>query len=341
MSHKRFIFLIIFLVLILAAALIISLGVGAVYIPPDRVWAVILNVTKENSDIMDAAIVRDLRLARVLLATLVGAGLATAGAAFQALFRNPLADPYIIGASSGASLGATLAITLGLSWSFAGFSSIPLAAFLGALLAVFVVYGIAGRSGKSSVIGMLLAGAALGTVLSSAVSLLMLISEEGIHEIFSWLMGGFNGRSWNQLWSCGPLLIIGIIFLWLFSRPLDAISCGDDAAQTIGLSLLKTRGVIVAAASLVTAAAVAASGIIGFVGLISPHIARIVFGATHKRLIPASALIGAILTLFADDLARTLMAPVEIPVGIVTSLVGGIFFLYLLKTHDREYGVGS
>lgn len=336
MSHRHYTIYLLVLTGILLGTLIISLGVGAVYIPPERVLRVLLNSSQGKADATDIAIVRDLRLARVLLATLVGAGLATAGAAFQALFRNPLADPYIIGASSGASLGATLAITLGFTWSFAGFGPIPLAAFLGALLAVFLVYVIAGNSGKSTVIGMLLAGAALSTVLSSAVSMLMLISKESIHEIFSWLMGGFSGRSWLQLWSCSPYLLIGMVFLWFFSRPLDALACGDDTAQTIGLSLSKARGGIIAAASLITAAAVAASGVIGFVGLISPHIARMLSGAAHKRLIPTSALIGAILTLVADDLARTIMAPLEIPVGIITSLVGGIFFLYLLKKSEHK-----
>lgn len=338
MSHKQFVIISIILVVILFTTLIISLGIGAVYIPPNRVLKVLLYSQQGGVDPTDVSIVRDLRMARVLLAALVGAGLATAGAAFQALFRNPLADPYIIGASSGASLGATLAITLGLSWSVAGFGPVPLAAFLGSIMAVGLVYIIAGGGSRSTVIGMLLAGAALSSVLSSAVSMLMLLSKEDIHQIFAWLMGSFNGRSWAQLWSSGPYLLIGMLLLWLFSRPLDALSCGDDAAQTIGLSLPKARGGIVAVTSLITAAAVAASGIIGFVGLISPHIARMLFGATHKRLIPTSALIGAILTLLADDLARTIMAPLELPVGIITSLVGGIFFLYLLKTRQREYG---
>ena len=281
-------------------------------------------------------------MARILLATLVGAGLGTAGAAFQALFRNPLADPFIIGASSGAALGATLAITLGVTWQTAqawrmfGFGPIPLAAFTGALLAVFAVYLIAGGGVKSSITGMLLAGAALSTVLSSAVSILMLLEEENLHEIFAWLMGGFSGRSWVHLQSSAPYLIAGVAALWLLSRPLDALACGDDTAQTIGLSLYKARGIVVAAASLVTAAAVAAAGIIGFVGLVSPHIARLVFGAAHRRLIPASALIGALLTLIADDLARTILAPRELPVGIITSMVGGIFFLYLLKIRQNE-----
>ncbi len=336
MSHRRFTVVILILTGVLLASLILSLGVGAVFISPERVVKVLANPANPGLDPADIAIVRDLRLARILLATLVGAGLSTAGAAFQALFRNPLADPFIIGASSGAALGATLAISLGLTWSMAGFGPIPLAAFLGALLAVLVVYIIAGGSGKATVIGMLLAGAALSTVLSSAVSMLMLIRDENMHEIFAWLMGGFSGRSWPHLWSSAPYLVIGMAALWLLSRPLDALACGDETAQTIGLSISKVRGVVVVAASLVTAAAVASGGVIGFVGLVSPHIARLLFGATHRRLIPASALIGALLTLLADDLARTLLAPVELPVGIITSLLGGIFFLYLLKTRQHE-----
>lgn len=336
MSHRRFTVVILLLAGLVVVTLVFSLGAGAVYIPADRVLNVLLNPANPVLDLVDIAIVRDLRLARILLAVLVGAGLSTAGAAFQALFRNPLADPFIIGASSGAALGATLAITLGLTWSMAGFGPIPLAAFLGALLAVFIVYAIAGGGRKATVIGMLLAGAALSTVLSSAVSMLMLVRDENLHEIFAWLMGGFSGRSWPHLYSSAPYLIAGMSALWLLSRPLDALACGDDTARTIGLSLSKARGIVVAAASLVTAAAVASGGVIGFVGLVSPHIARIVFGATHHRLIPASALVGALLTLLADDLARTIMAPLELPVGIITSLLGGIFFLYLLKTRQHE-----
>lgn len=336
MSSRKYFVWILVLFIVLIIALVISLGVGAVFIPPDHVLAVLVNPNQSGLDSSDIAIVRDLRLARVLLATLVGAGLAAAGAAFQALFRNPLADPYIIGASSGASLGATLAIAFGLTWNFAGFRPIPLAAFLGALLAVFFVYTIAGGSGKATVISLLLAGAAISTVLSSMVSLFMLMKSESTHEIFAWLMGSFSSRSWPQLWSSGPYLVLGIFMLWLVSRPLDALSCGEDTARTIGLSISKARGVIVAAASLVTAAAVASSGVIGFVGLVAPHIARLLFGASHHRLIPASAIIGGLLTLLADDLARTLMAPYELPVGLITSLVGGIFFLYLIRARQRN-----
>ena len=336
MSKNRFTVILLILTGVLFVAIILSLGVGAVFIPPERVFRVFIDSPGSNVLASDVTIVRDLRLARVLLAILVGAGLGTAGAAFQALFRNPLADPFVIGASGGAALGATLAITLGLTWNVAGFGPVPLAAFAGSLAAVLIVYTIAGGSGSSSVIGLLLAGAALSTVLSSIVSLLMLISDESMEQIFAWLMGGFGGRSWPHLWSSGPYLILGFVMMWLLARPLDALSCGDETALTIGLPLPRARGAVVAIATLMTAAAVSAAGIIGFVGLVAPHIARLIFGATHHRLIPTSALIGALLTLLADDVARTILAPVELPVGIITSLLGGMFFLYLLKSRQHE-----
>jgi iron complex transport system permease protein len=284
----------------------------------------------------DLAIVRDLRLARVLLAALIGAGLAAAGAAFQGLFRNPLADPYVVGASGGAALGASLAIISGLTWRFAGFGPVPLAAFMGSLLAVFVVYFIAEIGGRASAIELLLAGAALSTLLSAITALLMMIRDSTLHEVFTWTMGGLSGRSWPHLLNSGPYLLLGLGALWFMARPLDALALGDETAESLGLPLAQARGALVAAASLTTAAAVAAGGIIGFVGLIAPHAARLLFGAAHHRLIPASALVGALLLVLADDLARTILAPIELPVGIVTSLLGGTFFLYLLKTRQQE-----
>jgi len=335
MNTKQFTLISIILVIVLAIIMLISLGVGAVSLEPSRVVAVLFNPTDPALKASDITIVKDLRLARVLLAALVGAGLAAAGAAFQGLFRNPLADPFVVGASGGAALGATIAIVSGATWAFAGFSAVPLAAFLGALGAVGLVYSISEVGGKSSVITLLLAGAALSTLLSAIVSLLMLMSDEDLRTTFSWLMGGFSGKSWSHLWTGAPYIIIGILVLWLLARPLDALASGDETAQSLGLPLKQTRGALVAAATLVTAAAVAASGIIGFVGLMAPHVARLIFGATHHRLIPASALIGAILLVLADDLARTILAPIELPVGIVTSILGGIFFLYLLKSRQH------
>jgi iron complex transport system permease protein len=334
MSNRRFVICMLGLLVLLLAALVLSLGVGAVYVPPRQVLHALLG--SPDARPTDVAIVRDLRLARVLLAALIGAGLSVSGAAFQGLFRNPLADPFVVGASGGAALGATLAIVLGLNWRFAGFGPVPLAAFAGALLAVFVVYNVAQVGGQTTAIALLLAGAALSTLLSAMVSLLMLLSDETLHEVFTWVMGGLSGRSWPHLWSSGPYLLAGVALLWLAARPLDALACGEETAQSLGLSLTYARGIVVGAASLATAAAVAAGGVIGFVGLVAPHIARLLFGATHRRVIPASALIGMLLLLLADDLARTAIAPVELPVGVVTSLLGGTFFLYLLKARQRE-----
>jgi iron complex transport system permease protein len=336
MNSQRFALFMLALLGLLGLVGVFSLGVGAVFLPPGRVLAVLLHPSGLGVNSTDMAIVHDLRLARVLLAALIGAGLAAAGAAFQGLFRNPLADPYVVGASGGAALGASLAIVFGLTWRFAGFGPVPMAAFAGALLAVFIVYFIAEVGGRASAIELLLAGAALSTLLAAITSLLMMVRDTSLHEVFTWMMGGLSGRSWPYLSNSGPYMLIGLAALWLMARPLDALAHGEETAESLGLPMGPARGVLVAAASLTTAAAVAAGGIIGFVGLIAPHAARLLFGAAHHRLIPASALIGALLLVLADDLARTILAPIELPVGIVTSLLGGSFFLYLLKTRQQE-----
>jgi iron complex transport system permease protein len=313
----------------LLVSLLLSLGIGAVALPPARVLRVLLNRADPALRPADVAIVWDLRLARALLALVVGAGLAGAGAAFQGLFRNPLADPFVIGASGGASLGATLAIVVSSSGGGAAVS-VPLAAFAGALMAVIIVYIVAAASGGDATASLLLAGATLSTVLSAVVALLMLLNDRKLQEIFGWLLGGFSGRSWGHLALSGPLLAIGLLALWLLARPLDALACGEEDARSLGLPLTQARAAIVVAASLVTAAAVAASGIVGFVGLVAPHIARLLVGTGHARLIPVAALSGALLLLLADSAARSVAAPLELPVGIITALVGGPCFLWLL-----------
>ena len=339
LGNYRSIVLLLILFGLVILTLMFSLGVGSVALPPERVWAALFNpLTVSNQT--DVTIVWDLRLPRVLLAALIGAGLAVAGAALQGLFRNPLADPFAVGASGGAALGATIAITAGLQLSGAGFDPVPLAAFVGSLVAVGLVYGVAEIGGTASPIALLLAGAALSTILFAAVSLLMIVSDRGLHVTFSWLLGGLSGRGWPQLRASGPYLLVSLACLWLLARPLDALASGEEMAQSLGLSLPHARGAVIATASLCTAAAVAAGGIIGFVGLIAPHAARLLVGPGHARIIPASALLGALLMLLADDVARTILSPVEIPVGIVTALLGGPFFLFLLKTRQRELGGG-
>lgn len=307
-----------------------SLGMGAVHISLSDTLAALRGAPVKGSH---WTILWDFRVARVLLAILCGSALAAAGAAFQGLFRNPLADPYIVGASSGAALGATLAVVLG---KFGSVIPIGMAGFLGALAAVMLVYAIAEASNFGSVVALLLAGAAMSTMLSAIVSLLLILSDEVLHEIFAWLMGGFSGRSWSHLAQSSVAALLGIAIIWPMSRALDALSAGESSAEALGLDLRRARLLIVIGASLSTAAAVAASGIIGFVGLIAPHLARRLVGASHAAVIPASMLIGSLLLLFADDLARTIAAPLELPVGVFTALLGGPFFLFLLRKGSQE-----
>ncbi|MBN1426735.1 MAG: iron ABC transporter permease [Anaerolineae bacterium] len=316
--------------LALIMGLVVSLGVGAVPLTPGEVLAALSGSPLKASH---QAIVWDFRLARVLLAGLCGAALASAGAGFQGLFRNPLADPFVVGASGGAALGATLAIVLG---SRGPIIPVGIAGFIGALCAVLLVYSLSEISGYGSVASLLLVGASLSTMFSALVSLLMMLKSDSLHEVFAWLLGGFSGRSWPQLGQALLAAPIGMIVMWLMARPLDALAAGEESAQALGLNLRRSRLVIIAGASLATAAAVAAGGIIGFVGLIAPHLARPLVGASHARLIPASALIGSLLLLFADGLARTLAPPLELPVGIFTALLGGPFFLVLLWKGGRS-----
>lgn len=317
------------LAVFLLVGIFVSLGIGAVPIAPTEVWAA-LNPQASAVSTASQTIVWDFRLARVLLAALTGAGLAGAGAAFQGLFRNPLADPFIIGASGGAALGATLAITLGWGTVWLGFGPVPLAAFGGALLAVALAYTISEMSGQTNILALLLAGTALSSAFSAGVSLLMVLNDDSFVNVFFWLLGGFSGRSWDDLWLALPYILIGLLGLSLLARPLDVLAFGDETAQGLGVAVPQVRLLVVLCATLATAAAVASSGIIGFIGLIAPHIVRLIWGPVHARLIPASILLGALLLVLADTTARTVLAPVELPVGILTALLGAPFFLYLL-----------
>lgn len=331
MSSRHFTLKLVILFIIFLVILLISLGVGAVYLSPVKIITLLFSAVGGLSESREESIILMLRLPRILLAAFVGGGLSAAGAAFQGLFRNPLATPFVVGASGGAAIGAILAITLGFTFSLAGLSSVSLAAFIGSLVAVFVVYFIASSGKSGSTVTLLLAGTALSTILTAIVSLIMLLSDKTLHETFNWLMGGFSGRSWPQLAGAAPLISFGLLVLFFLSRPLNALASGEETARSLGLSIGPVRLLIISAATLITAAATAAGGVIGFIGLIAPHMARIIFGATHERVIPGSILIGASLLLVSDLFARTILNPLELPVGIVTSIVGGLFFLYLLK----------
>jgi iron complex transport system permease protein len=315
-----------------------SLGVGAVPIRPSRIGEIVSGQLESSVLPAEITIVWQLRLPRILLACFIGAGLGSAGAGYQGLFRNPLADPFVIGASSGAALGATAAIVAGFQGSVFGLAIVPAASLLGSLIAVATVYGIASTGSRMPVLSLLLTGVALSSLLGALVSLLMFLHDEQLMTIFGWLMGSLSGRGWPALGSAAPLIVIGGTILWLQSRSLDALSFGEEAASSLGLNLTRLRGLVVLSAGLATAAAVSTGGIIGFIGLIAPHMARSLVGARHALVIPMSALLGSLLLLIADDLARMIVSPAELPVGIVTALLGSPFFLFVLKSRKHAPG---
>jgi len=272
----------------------------------------------------------NLRLPRIVLALVVGAALSTAGASFQGIFRNPLAEPYLLGVSAGAALGATVAIVWKPLTSL-GIYTLPLLAFIGAVLAAFLVYRVATIGGHTSAASLLLAGVAVGSTLTAITSFLMVATERDLHTVVVWLMGGLTTAAWNKIWITLPVVVAGFIYMMLMSRRMNLLLMGEERARELGIDSRRTRRNLMIVASLTTAAAVSFSGLIGFIGLMVPHIMRLIVGPDHRRLLPATALFGALLLLVADTVARTAMAPAEIPVGIITAATGGPFFLYLLR----------
>ncbi|HJM36621.1 MAG: iron chelate uptake ABC transporter family permease subunit [Dehalococcoidales bacterium] len=289
---------------------------------------------------VDETIIFQIRLPRVVGGALVGAALATAGVLFQGLLRNPLADPYIIGTSAGAALGATIAMILPLNLALLGFGLIPLTAFIGALTSVILVYNLARVGGRTPVISMLLTGFVVSALFVAIIAFMMSIGDRlglNLRSVFSFLMGHISVTNWNQLAVVAPLVIGGIIAARFFAFHLNAFSLGEEGAAYLGIEVERDKILILSLGSLLTATAVSISGLVGFVGLVMPHAVRLSLGPDHRLLIPASALAGAIFLVITDLLARTILAPGEIPVGIITALIGAPFFLYLLRRSRREY----
>ncbi len=280
-------------------------------------------------------IVFQMRLARVILAALVGAGLASAGVVLQGLLVNPMADPYILGISQGAALGATAAM-LSLGGMLAlGIYTVPLAAFLCGLITSIIVYNLARVGNRVQMSTLLLAGIAAGLFLSSITSYLMITSGQNAHQILFWMIGGFSGRGWDHVKILLPYILTGYVLMHLYTRRMNIILLGKEQAQHLGIDVEKMKRVLLAAATLTTASAVSVSGVIAFVGLIIPHAVRILVGPDHRILLPAAAFTGAIFLVIADALARVVAAPEEIPVGIITALCGGPFFIYLLRKKNH------
>jgi len=333
------------LTLALVGAMLLACAVGAVSIPPLDIVKMTLNKLplfdfQPTWQLTDETIIFQIRLIRVIAGVLVGAALATAGVLFQGLLRNPMADPYIIGTSAGGALGATLAMMVPVGITFAGFGLVPLGAFCGALVTVLLVYNLARVGGKTPVVSMLLAGFVVSAMLAAVMSLLIIISDIlqlKLHSVFFFLMGSISVQDWSQIAVIAPLILGGIVLALFFVFHLNAFSLGEEGAAYLGINVEREKILILALGSLLTACAVSLSGLVGFVGLVVPHAVRLALGPDHRLLLPAAALAGAAFLVIADTLARTLLAPTEIPVGIFTALIGAPFFIFLLRRTRREY----
>lgn len=281
-------------------------------------------------------IVLNIRLPRIMLASLVGMGLSIVGASFQAMFKNPMADPYVLGISSGSALGASIAIILALDNSFSGLGLTTLMAFVGALITTLIVYNIAKTGSKLPVNTLLLAGISVSFLFSSIISLIMVFNRKELEKIIFWMLGSVSAASWKQVTVLIPFIFVGLMIFMSLSRDLNIMLTGDDTAKSLGIEVENMKKIILVVSSLVVAACVSFSGIIGFVGLIIPHIFRLILGPDHRVLIPFSAVGGAIFMILSDTLARTMASPAEIPVGAITSVIGAPYFIYLLIKNKKK-----
>ncbi len=315
-----------FLLLFLIGTVLLSIPIGPTKIGISEIFRVFFS---DSHNIVEETIILELRLPRILLALLVGSCLAVSGCTMQGLFKNPMADPFILGVSSGAAVGAATAIVSGVA--LFSVYTIPFFAFLFSTVTILVVYNIARTNGKVSVETLLLSGIAVSTFLSAVLSFLIYISEKWLHNLYFWLMGGFGTASWDYVFLLFPFAAAGITGSLLFSRDLNAMLLGEETAKHLGVEVENVKKILILATSLMTGAAVSVSGIIGFVGLVVPHIGRIFVGPDHRALLPFSAITGGILLIWADNVSRTVISPSEMPVGIVTAFFGAPFFIYLLR----------
>jgi iron complex transport system permease protein len=319
----------------LLAAFLLSSALGSVTIPPGDLFKVLAGAVSRHvlDDRLEtfSTILFQLRFPRTILIALTGAALSISGSAYQGLFRNPLADPYLIGVASGAGLGAVLAMSLQITGQLSGLFIVPLAAFLSAILTVWLVVGMARSGGTLPTTNLILAGVATSSFTAAATSFLMLFSTEEFRRALVWLLGGATMSGWQPVIVILPYLAVGMGILLTMGHSLNVMQFGDEQARQLGLPVDRVRKIIIGAASLTTAAAVSFSGIIGFVGLIVPHLVRMLWGSDYRKILPLSMLSGAVILLLADVLARLILPPQEIPVGIITALAGAPFFLWVLR----------
>jgi iron complex transport system permease protein len=322
--------------LLLGVALVFSIGLGAVFIPPRAVLRILADALPGVNLPVDwpqafQSILLQVRLPHTLLIAMTGAALASSGASYQGLFRNPLADPYLLGVASGAGLGAIIMMSWHFPQTLLGYYLIPIGAFVGALLTVLIVYSMARVDRIVPLTTLILAGVAVSAFASACTSFLMLRSDDQIYRALTYLLGGSPVSGWKPVLAVAPYLLVSLTALSLSGHSLNVLQFGEDQAHQLGLSTERAKAIIIIIASLATAAAVAFSGIIGFIGLIVPHALRIMVGSDYRHLVPLSILGGASALLLADMLARSLLAPQTLPVGIVTAMAGAPFFLWILR----------
>ncbi len=320
--------------LLLVAAILLGVMLGSVPVELRD----ILSLISDNGDSVSPTtrtIILELRWPRVLLGFLVGAALSLAGCGFQGIMRNPLADPYIVGTSSGASLGATLAIILHLSSPVAWLSPVPAYAFIGAMGAMLIVYSIASSGHGMPMETFLLAGVVVSSFTGAMVSFLMTLADRDLHNVVIWLMGSLSQADSATVSLVLPYIAVGAVIMIAMAPALNIASMGEESAASLGLNVERLKLGVIAVGSLITAAAVSASGLIGFMGLFIPHIVRLLVGPDHRILLPVAALSGGAFLILADLAARLIVAPRELPVGVLTSLIGAPFFFWLLRRHRR------
>lgn len=277
-----------------------------------------------------------IRIPRIILGGLVGAALAVAGATFQGLLKNPLADPYTLGVSSGAAVGAVLVLLWGTGLTFLGLTMLPFAAVLLALITLIVVYLLAQIGGRVAAETIILSGVIVGSFLNAILSFMLTLSYSNLEQVIFWLMGSLALRTWSHIIFALPFLVVGIFIAWFYSRELNMMALGEESALQLGVDVAKAKKILLFIAAMLSAVAVSVSGTIGFVGLIIPHLVRMVVGPDHRVLIPVSAFVGAIFLILADTIARTIVAPGELPVGVLTAFLGAPFFAYLLRVSKKS-----
>jgi len=315
------------LIILLLAALLFSVSIGAVKIS----MAEIIGILTERTETVNASILMDIRLPRVLLAAVLGAGLAAVGGVMQAIFKNPLVDSYTLGMSSGAALGAVLSIITGINVSIMGIDTTGVFAFIGAVLTLFFVYSLAYTKSRMSVNSLLLAGVAASYFLASVISFVMMLNHDKIEHIVFWTMGSLSMAKWSELGVAALFILPSLAVLIFYTRELNILVMGEDAAHHLGINTTALKNILLVTCSLIVGSVVSTGGTIAFLGLVAPHIIRLITGSDNRLVIPYSALLGAILLVLSDTLGRVLIQPMEIPVGVMTSIMGGPFFIFLLR----------